>query len=127
VALEKLLNLDPLMLHDSTIGRELQKLRFKNKIRSYERILDAVRKPLKQKMNRSKAKALISAYISLLADLSKQPLIEPQHRGLHDAYSQDAYGIAIDTDLPETPEAFYKAIQRSKPTWEQILHPDKKK
>jgi hypothetical protein len=32
-ALERILNLDPLMLHDPTIGRELQKLRFRGNLR----------------------------------------------------------------------------------------------
>jgi hypothetical protein len=125
-ALEKLLNLDPLMLHDPTIGREIQKLRFKNRTNDYVRILEAVRKPLKPKPTKSKAKASMSAFISLLAGGIEQPLTEPQIRDLHDAVTQDADSKAIDTDLPDSPEAFAKAIQREKPKWQQIINPDKK-
>ena len=125
-ALEKLLNLDPLMLHDSTIGREIQKLRFKNRTNDYERLLEAVRKPLKPKITKSMAKASMSAYISLLAGVINQPLTEPKIRDLHDSLSQDADGKAIDTDIPDSPEAFAKAIQRDKPKWQQLINPDKK-
>lgn len=55
-ALEKLLNLDPLMLHDPSIGKQLQALRFKNRTNDYERILDAVQKPLKAKISKSHLK-----------------------------------------------------------------------
>lgn len=126
-ALEKLLNLDPLLLHDPTIGRAIQKLRFNNKTKDYERILDAGRKPLKPSLNRSKIKASFSAYLSLLSGIINQPLLEPQLRKLHDAINQDAEGKEIDTDLPDSSETFAKAIQRQKPKWQQIIHPDKKK
>lgn len=125
-ALEKLLNLDPLMLHDPTIGREMQKLRFKNRTNDYERLLDAVRNPLKPKLTKSRAKASMSAYISLMAGVINQPLTEPKIRELHDAVTHVAEGKAIDTDLPDSPEALAKAIQREKPKWQQIIYPDKK-
>jgi hypothetical protein len=125
-ALEKLLNLDPLMLHDPTIGREMQKLRFKNRTNDYERLLELVRKPLKPKLNKSKAKASLSAFISLLAGVIEQPLTEPQIRELHDAVTLEAEGKEIDTDLPDSPEALAKAIQREKSKWQQIIKTDKK-
>ena len=122
-AIIKLLRIDPLLLHEHSIGCRIQEIRLKPSINDYERILDAARKPLN--ITRKKIKASFAALTSSQSKAINQPLTEPQLRDLCDKVAQDADGNSIDTDLPESPEAFAKAIQRNKPQWDHLLHPDK--
>ncbi|GFE58739.1 hypothetical protein [Geobacter sp. AOG1] len=127
-AIEKLLSIDPLLLHDPSIGKQIQDLRFNNKSTSYERLLETARKPFKpKKLSRHKMKVFQAGLISFMANGIKQPLTEPQIRALFDAVAQDAQGKQIDTDLPDSPESFAKAIQRKREPWQKLLDPDKKK
>ena len=125
-ALEKLLRLDPLMLHDPAIGRRIQVLRFTNKTAAYQNLLEAPLKPPKARISRKKMKYVTAGLISCLSSLIKKPLTEPEIRALFDAVAQDADGSPIDTDLPDSPEAFAKAINRDRAFWLQMFHPDKK-
>ena len=124
-AIVKLLRLDPLLLHEPSIGKKIQEIRLKPSINDYEKILDAARKPIN--ITRKKIKASFAALTSSQSKALNQPLTEPQIRALSDAVAQDAEGKSIDTDLPESPESFAKAIQRHKPQWEHLLQPDKNK
>jgi len=124
-AIVKLLRLDPLLLHEPSIGKNIQEIRLKHRINDYEKILDAARKPLN--ITRKKIKTSFAALTSSQSIALNQPLTEKQIRALSDAVAQDAEGKSIDTDLPESPESFAKAIQRHKPQWEHLLQLDKNK
>ena len=126
-ALEKLLRLDPLMLHDPAIGNRIQALRFANKTAAYENLLEAPLKRPKTRITRKKIKYSMAGLISALATIIKQPLTEPEIRALFDAVAQDTNGSPIDTDLPDSPEAFARAISRDRSLWIQTIMPDKKK
>lgn len=128
-ALEKLLRLDPLMLHDPTIGKQIQAFRFKNKNNVYQTLLEAPLKRPKGKFTRKKMKYAIAGLISALATSLKFELEEPDIRALFDAVAKDSEGKSIDTDIADSPEAFSKAIRRDRIYWLKMLNPnpDKKK
>jgi len=125
-ALDKLLRLDPLMLHDPAIGKRIQFLRFNNKTSAYQNLLEAPLKRPKARITRKKMKYTTAGLISSISSIIGKPLTEPEIRALFDAVAKDADGMSIDTDLPDSPEAFAKAINRDRPFWLQMLLPDKK-
>ncbi|GFO61673.1 hypothetical protein GMST_39980 [Geomonas silvestris] len=126
-ALEKLLRLDPLMLHDQSIGKRIQALRFNNKAAAYQNLLEAPLKRPKARITRKKMKYAIAGLISGISSLIKKPLTEPEIRALFDAVANDSGASPIDTDLADSPEAFAKAINRDRAFWLHMFLPDKKK
>lgn len=126
-ALEKLLRLDPLLLHDHSIGKQIQSFRLKNKTSAYQTLIEAPLKRPKARITRKKMKYTIAGLISAISNLMKKPLSEPEIRALFDAIAQDADNSPIDTDLADSPEAFAKAINRDRSFWLKTLLPDKKK
>lgn len=126
-AIEKLLRLDALMVHDPMIGQQIQKLRFNRKTSAYRTLLEAPLKSPKAKITRKKMKYAMAGFISALSSIIKPPLTEPEIRSLFDAVAQDSGRGAIDTDLPDSPESFYMAIKRDRDFWLQSLDPYRKK
>jgi hypothetical protein len=124
-SLDKLLRLDAFMIHDPAIGRQVQSFRFNRKMNAYRELMAAPLKQPKNKITRKKMKYLLSGFISAVAQACRHPLTEPEIRALYDAISQDAGRGAIDTDLPDSPDTFSKAIRRDKEFWASILQPDK--
>lgn len=126
-SLEMLLRLDSSALFDPTIAKRLHDLRFTFPAK-FERLIGCVAKPPKRIITRKKFKASLAGGISAMAHYNKAPLTEPEIRALFDAVtstlSQDK--VEIDSDLPESPEAFAKAIRREAPAWRTIIRPDKK-
>lgn len=126
-SIHKLLRLDPLLLHDPAIGREIQKIRIHGKQTLFAELLNAPLKPVKLKMTTRTIKDMLAGLISLLAEAIKQPLTSTDIRELFDAVAQDADKQDIDTSLPDSQEAFSKVIQRNKPDWKPFLQPGQKK
>jgi len=127
-ALEKLLRLDALLIHDPSIGKQIQALRFKNKFSTYQNLFEAVLKRPKNKVTRLKMKYAMAGFISAMSSMLTKPLLEPDIRALFDAVQKDAThdDLAIDEDLPLSAEAFTRAIHRDRTVWLQALNPDKK-
>lgn len=120
-AIIKLLSLDPFMLHDPAIGRQIQQVRIHGKQTRYEEILIAPLKPVKVKLTERRCKDMLAGLISLLAEAFKQPLTSIEIRDLFDAVAQDADQEDVDTSLPDSQEAYTKVIQRNRPDWEPLL------
>jgi len=120
-AILKLLRLDPFLLHDPTIGLEIQKVRINGKQSVYENLLNAPLKPIKLKLTNRGIKDMLAGLISLMAETLKQPLTSTDIRDLFDAVAQDADKRDIDTSLPESQEAYSKVIQRNRPDWTPLL------
>jgi len=125
-ALQKLIKLDPLMLHDPSIGRALQRLRYEYGEGLYKNTVKAALSLL-PKMTKKRAKFYVAGLMSILSDGTKRPMEEPKLRGLYDAIEKDATGdkYAIDTDLPESSETLAKEISRYKAKLHPLMNPDK--
>jgi hypothetical protein len=126
-SIHKLLRLDPFLLHDPSIGREIQKVRIHGRQNAYAELLNAPLKPIKLKLTSRTIKDMLAGLISLLAEALKQPLSSTDIRDLFDAVAQDADKLDIDTSLPESQEAYSKVIQRNRPNWKPMLQPGQKK
>jgi hypothetical protein len=126
-AIHKLLRLDPFLLHDPSIGREIQKVRIYGKKSVYVDLLNAPLKPIKLKLTSRTIKDSLAGLISVLADAMKQPLTSIEIRDLFDAITKDADKRDIDTSLPDSQEAYSKVIQRNRTDWKPLLSTGHKK
>ena len=120
-SLEKLIRLDPLLIHDPCIGRQIQRFRLSNNMNKFIGLIEAIQKKPKGKIDRKKMKYALAGFLSAFSVALKTPLDEPQIRALFDAFAQDYLKVEIDIDLPNSPETFSKAIQRNRKPWQAIL------
>lgn len=120
-AIDMLLRLDPLMLHDPSIGQQIQKIRLFGKQTTYQNLVEAPLKPFKATISNGKIKASMAALISMTAEQLKQPLTSTEIRKLFDAIARDADKADDDKHIPRTTETFSKAIQRKRSSWEPLL------
>lgn len=131
-SIEKLLKLDPLMLHETAVGHQIQKLRFASKTNDYERIKAAVDKLAVTDYSniddaRKGWKVELAAIISALSKFAGKRYSTTQITKLFDAYAKDKHGVEIDTDLP-VGSSFYKAIDRHIQPWHDLFqNPDTNK
>jgi hypothetical protein len=114
-AIEKLLNIDPLILHNPDIGYQMQSIRLKGKANYYDRLLTAISKsPTVSYKDMRKQRKIIKtdhgASIYILAKGARKPLQMPQIRMLYDALAKDFEGIIQDTDITST-EGFDKTVK----------------
>lgn len=126
-ALDKLLRLDALILHDPSIGKQLLKLRYDGNRSAYRALLEA---PLKSpgKFSQKSLKSNLAGFLSAIATELKQPITEPEIKKLFDAIAKDLTKDphAIDESIPVLPDSFAKAIKRKRQPWHDMMKPDKK-
>ncbi len=127
-AIHQLLRLDPSTLHDPAIGKQIQIVRFDCKRESeYPKLLKAPLQPIKLKLTNRTIKDMLAGFISVLAESLEHPLTSTEIRDLFDAVSRDSHKQDIDTSLPDSQEAYSKAIQRNRTDWKNLLQTGQKK
>jgi len=124
-AIEKLLKIDPLILHDPAIGYQIQSVRLYGKINDYDLILNAITKQPKISYKniadeRRSIKSDHGAQILVLSKAMKHPLLVPQLRELYDKLATDYDCTLIDTDIKK-PEGFDKTVKLKAATWQKQL------
>jgi hypothetical protein len=125
-AIDMLLRLDPFMLHDPSIGKQMQKIRLFGRQTTYQNLVEAPLKPIKAKITNNKIKTSMATLISMIAEALKQPLTSADIRELFDAIAQDADKHDEDSAIPRSSDTLGKAIQRKRATWQPLLKPDSK-
>ena len=125
-ALEKLLSLDPLMLHDPSIGKQIQKLRLNNKSFKYEKLLAATLKEHHLNITAQQMKYAAGGLLSAFAKILKQKLTAPDIQKLFDAVTKDFDKEIADSDLPAG-DSFARAIFRYQQEWLKVFQPDIRK
>ena len=125
-AIDTLLRLDPLMLHDPAIGQVMQRLRLSGKHAAYQNLVEAPLKPIKATPTPNKLKTSMAALISIIATDIGHPLTAKEIKQLFDAIAKDADRAERDHALPQSPETLGKAMQRKRPAWEKLKKPDSK-
>jgi hypothetical protein len=118
-ALEKLLRLDRLLLHDSLIAARLDAINAKS-TDEYDKLIKSSIGLPKPRITRRRIIDAIAGAISAAAILMGTVLEEPQIRALFDALSNDINGCD-DVDILLTPETFYQAIRRSRENWLKLI------
>jgi hypothetical protein len=119
----KLVALDSLVVTHSRVARMLNSGDTKHCLKRAELLGECLSKP-RPNLSKRQVKMMLAALMSRISELLGQRFTEPQIRGLYDAIAKDR-GVGIrDPDLPESPEAFSKAIQRHRSCWQLPEQPD---
>jgi hypothetical protein len=126
-SIEKLLRLDKSLLGDPMIREYIRRYsseKDKSRLKMLSKALgDSVKRI---KVTPRSVKYKMGGMLSYFSMRVGHPLTELQIRELFDAVVREAGEGEIDTDLPESLEAFCKAIKRERRFWIGQLGPDKK-
>lgn len=122
-ALEKLLRLDQLMLHDPQIGKQIISYRFNHSSGKYRKLLEAATKSPKGSDSRKNILLSEIALLSAVSHLTKRPLTPQDLYELVEAYDHDSKSNILDS-LPE-PAALARALSPDRNFWRKFLNPDK--
>jgi hypothetical protein len=125
-ALEDLLRLDKSVVHDRLIAEHIHQTWHAEGRGEFQRIGAAFFGAPRKGISARRVKYALAGLISEYARQLKQPVTEPEIRGLFDAYAK-AQGKLRDTDLAESPESFSMAIRRERRKWSIPRWPDKTK
>lgn len=125
-ALEKLLRLDQIMLHDPVIGRQVMKCRFDHSRNKYLKLMRAAIEP--PKGLKSNKHILLSqlGFISAFSHITTKPLTAQDLLELVGAIDID-YKTNYLEQIPEDPRSLARELQPDRNLWRHILHTDKKK
>ena len=115
-ALDKLIRLDSSTIFDPKISILVHSYRAYDK-KKHDIIISAFSNPPKTRTTIRRLKAFIAALIKVTSFAFDHELTEPQIRGLFDAIAKDQGTGEIDPHIPDSPHAFYMAIQREVPFW----------
>lgn len=127
-SLEKLLRLDKSVVADPRIAHHWHAIMQGEDFKTRKRMLDAISGKPKGKLDKKGIRLALSSLISQWARAMKCEITAPQITELFDRIEQLRSGHA-DTALPESKEAFAKAVQRNR-DWPSLprkgkTHPDK--
>lgn len=122
-ALLILVRVDPYILSDQRIGTMLYNQSL-GKQHQLAAIFETAKGERVDKISTEQNITRSAAIISLVGDLFRHPLTEPEIRRLFDALAIDfGRGDQEDLILP-SPDSFYKAIKREKEKWIKASFPD---
>ncbi len=122
-SIDKILRLDKAVLCDSRISQHIYQASLQKNPSTFERLTRAIQGGLSGKINKQRAKFIMAGLISVLSEIFDHRLSAPEIQNLFDAIATDLSEgeFLIDTDLPDSPEAFSKAVQRERAFWKKIL------
>jgi len=126
----KLLRLDKAITHDKRIGALVQQISLNPESEEFRKINNAMKSTIKV-TSRKKMKMRLASFILKYASFLGIDINAPEIQKLFDSISQHMYSEKLDdTDLPESPEAFYMNLRRQSKKWnvipDSLPHPDKK-
>ena len=126
-ALLKLVRIDRSVVHDPFISEYIHQLSHQKNKTKIGALDKAISNGINSKLTIKKVKMSIAGLISKFSELLGHRLLEPEIRDLFDAIACDYdHELTMDTDIPDSSEAFTKAIQRERAFWEAMFRLDKK-
>lgn len=132
-AIDKLLRLDSLMIHEPKISDYITQMHFSSSLGSNENILAAPNRVIDVPKSLKSIKYSIGGLISALSQVINQPLTAPQIRALFNAIVKDSDPIKYkdekpeDLDFPSSDDSFYNSVKRYEVFWLNMFHPDNTK
>jgi hypothetical protein len=121
VALDNLLRTDKAVLCDPLISRHLYFASVDKNRSKFEKLAKAVQGSLSERLNPKKTKLILAGFLSVFSEKLGHKLSATDIRALFDAVVADrGSGNSIDTDLPESPEAFSRAVNRERKFWQNF-------
>lgn len=119
-SIEDLIRLDRSIIHDKKIAEFLHAK--KNHKMIDDKIASAMSNGINEKVTRKKMKMNMAGLISYVTMSFGRKFREREIRELFDAIAKDKGESDIDTDIPDSPESFAKAIQRERQNWRNALN-----
>jgi len=121
-SLKKLLLLDKVIIRHPMISKWLHLYSYNENKSVIEDLSAAISKPPGKKLSLVQEKYRMAGMISYYTELLGYRLSTPEIRHLFNAVAAD-YGIdeLIDPDLPDSPEAFERAVRRQRADWKKSL------
>jgi len=120
-ALDNLLRIDKAILCDPQISKHIYLASLEKNRTHIERLAKAVEGSIKDKIDLRKTKYILAGFISVFSEKLGHRLSEPDIRALFDAVAADmSSDKVIDTDLPNSPETFSKAVNRERKFWQRF-------
>jgi hypothetical protein len=117
-ALDMLLRIDKTIICDQKISERIFELSLKTNKSDLNRVATALKGKLVGKKTSQKAKFKTAGFISVVSEVLGHRLSAPDIQDLFNALAADRNPLElIDPDLPDSPEAFAKAILRERPFW----------
>lgn len=116
-SLETLLRIDKAVVRDRRIAQHLLDAALSNRTR-FELLGNAFRHGPVRKLTRGKVKCTLAGFVPRYSEFMLARLEEPDIRGLFDALARDEGRGLREGDLPESSEAFQKAIARERQFWQ---------
>lgn len=119
-ALERIVAIDPSVIAEPRIAEQIAaSVLVSDRIR-LRLLADAIsKKPASGKAGQ--CKMVMAALIVALFENAKVAISVADVRSLFDALARSDKGVLVDTDLPDSPEAMAKGIQRYKKFWHPII------
>jgi hypothetical protein len=119
-ALEKLLRVDKSVIADSRIREIFHEAAYAPNQRVFRRLVGALGRWPDGQLTRGRVKKRLAGLVSLIFKAAGKQISEPEVRDLMDRIAQ-LQGKRIDTDIPDSPEAFAKALQRERTAWQNVI------
>ena len=122
-ALDNLLRIDKAILCDPQISRHIYRASLEKNRANFERLAKAVEGSLSGRLNPQRTKFILAGFLSVFSEKLGHRLSAPDIQALFNAVAADmGRGEMIDTDLPDSPEAFSRAVNRERPFWQKSLN-----
>ena len=125
-ALERILRLDPLMIHNPYIGIQIAQCRFNRQSAKYRKLMASPYKPPKGGTDRKNVMISTVGLINALSHVINKPLLVREVFDLMAAIDQDCGSNLLEA-LPKEPDALSRALQPDRNLWRQAFKPDRKK
>lgn len=120
-SLQKILTLDKTLIGDRLINRQITTSISADPLK-FELITRAIQRKPKELNTLSRLKTSLAGLISVVSEELGHRFTAPQIKELFDAVAVDyGYDELIDSDLPDSPWTFSKAIQRERPFWQNSI------
>ena len=122
-ALDNLLRIDKAILCDPQISRHIYRASLEKNRTNFERLAKAVEGSLSGRLNPQRTKFILAGFLSVFSEKLGHRLSAPDIQALFNAVAADmGRGEMIDTDLPDSPEAFSHAVNKERPFWQKSLN-----
>ncbi|KPK26404.1 MAG: hypothetical protein AMJ61_09140 [Desulfobacterales bacterium SG8_35_2] len=120
-ALDNLLRIDKAILCDHQISRHIYRASLEKNRSNFERLAKAVEGSLSDRLNPQRTKFILAGFLSVFSEKLGHRLSAPDIQALFNAVAADmGRGEIIDTDLPDSPEAFSSVVSRERTFWEHF-------
>ena len=114
-----LLIIDKAILCDPRISKHIYLAFLEKNTYNFEKLAKALNGNLSDRLNPQNTKSILAGFLSVFSEKLGHGLSAPDIRALFDAVAADMSSVELRyTDLPDTPEAFARVVNRERKFWQ---------